>query len=331
MCVRAKGPAPFQWVGQISSISRIAPLFIACLYTAGFIVVQSHIGKRGVVDFSIANTRYLIAGVLFIVFLVIWYLFAGRSIIFLKRWQDQEIDAMKAFHPLWRILILLSSFLRVVFFLGLSVNLYSLLLLREYQSTEFSTFLMVLFLIDYCLVIFKLDQRLPRASQIGRLLIVGTGAVAFHITTTMSPPIVLAQLLFLVMSILVNLMVESYERWEVTREKRIFDFLYASIFIALFASVFGLFQFEYIKSAFGGGQPRFVTIGVKDKYTQTALANMGIDLTKYPEVQLFHESEAAFYFDIGGRMFRLNRDSIAAMEVLVAENRAASVDSLSGT
>ena len=330
-----KDRSRFQWMEEISSISRITPLFISWIYVAGFIVTHSHLGKRGLWDFSIANTQYLTAGALFFFFLVTWYLLAGRAIIFVLRWFDEEKERAieHSFDPLWSLLIPVHVISRTAFFFCLSVNLFSFVLVQEYQSRGFPIVLLFLFAVDYAWTKLKRDDRWPRATQVVKSLIGITGVVAFQKTTPMSGPIGFVIIQFAIMSLIVNLVVESYARLEITRDKLIYDFLFAGVFTIMFASFFGLLQFETIKSQFGGGQPRPVTVVLKDGPTKAAIGKLGLAQTEQLEADLIHESATTSYLDIEGRIFRLHSDAIAVIEVLPRRDAPAnsvSVDSVSG-
>ena len=141
------------------------------------------------------------------------------------RWFDEEKERAieHSFGPLWFLLIPVHVISRTAFFFCLSGNLFSFVLVQEYQSRGFPIVLLFLFAVDYAWTKLKRDDRWPRATQVVKSLIGITGVVAFQKTTPMSGPIDFVIIQFAIMSLIVNLVVESYSRLEITRDKLIYD------------------------------------------------------------------------------------------------------------
>jgi len=95
-----------------TTIVQAASGILAAVYLCGFVVLNAYLGKRGVFDFDLASMRYLIAGTLFAVFLVVWYLFPGRAVFFGTKWLKQEIDAihMQGLASSWAAVVYLNFF-----------------------------------------------------------------------------------------------------------------------------------------------------------------------------------------------------------------------------
>jgi len=53
------------------------------------------IARHGVLDVEIVDARYFVAGATFLLYLVCFYLFAGRAVLFTPRWLRDDMDWMK--------------------------------------------------------------------------------------------------------------------------------------------------------------------------------------------------------------------------------------------
>lgn len=61
--------------------AKYIPVVVAALYVLGFIVLNSHLHKIRIVEYEAINTRYLSAGLTYIVFVGIYYFLAGRWVV----------------------------------------------------------------------------------------------------------------------------------------------------------------------------------------------------------------------------------------------------------
>ena len=51
------------------------------IYLAGFVVINAHLSKYQLLDLDFLNSRYVISGIHLAIFLGLWYMFVGQSII----------------------------------------------------------------------------------------------------------------------------------------------------------------------------------------------------------------------------------------------------------
>ena len=301
---------------------QAASTILAGTYLAGFLVLNAHLGKRGIFDFSLANSRYLIAGVLFIAFIVFWYLFAGRAIIFAKKWIDEDIDSATecGLGPIWHFVILVSAFVRAGFFTCISAAFFSLTLLGSAEPKEFLIYLIAFFLIAYPWDFLNFDHRFPRANQVFGLATRAVGILVFFKTVNSSSPAMGVFLHFVGISIYVNLVLDSFDRFKITGDRFTYHIIYSAVFVLLSSSMFGWSHYEHIKSAFGGGQLQKVEIMIGDQTVGNGLKDMGFEVPPAFKANLVHENQQEFIVEIEGQTIRLSRKTVAGFKVLPAED-----------
>ena len=301
---------------------QAASIILAGTYLAGFLVLNAHLGKRGIFDFSLANSRYLIAGVLFIAFLIIWYFFAGRAIILVKKWMDEDIASATehGLGPIWHLVIAVSAFVRVGFLTCISAAFFSLTLLGSAEPKEFLIYLVAFFLIAYPWEFLNFDSRFPRVNQVFELATRAVGILVFFTTVTSDSPTMSVFVHFAIMSVYVNLVLDSFDRFKVTVDRLTYHIIYSAVFVLLSSSMFGLWHYEHIKSAFGGGQLQVVEIMIGDQTVRNGLMDMGFEVTPSLKANLLHENQQEFIVEIEGQTIRLSRKTVAGFKVLPAED-----------
>ena len=70
---------------------QAAALFIAIIYACGFLTLNSYFYRYGVSEIGIASSSYLVAGSIFILYMVTYGLFGGRAIVLMITWLDRNI------------------------------------------------------------------------------------------------------------------------------------------------------------------------------------------------------------------------------------------------
>ena len=163
------------------TIPQAASALLATVYLSGFLVLNAHLGKYGVFAFDLASFRYLIAGTLFLAFLVVWYLFPGKEVVFGKKWFAQELDAnhKKDMQPSWDRISFVNSIVRILFMTCLAASLFSTALMGLTEAMPFYYYLMVLFLVAYPWDFLNLDIRYPRANLVFELGTKALGILVF--------------------------------------------------------------------------------------------------------------------------------------------------------
>lgn len=303
---------------QVTPVQTVS-VILAGVYLAGFLVLNAHLGKWGLYDFNLANSRHLMAGGLFVAFLVFWYLFAGRAIILFKKRLNVEITFAKerGLSSFWHALVYLNSGIQLGFMICLSAAFFSSIILGSPASRSVSAYLLGLFFISYLWDILNFDSRFPRASQ--ALQFVSKAGMIFVFFITVRPivsPTMLVFVNFVVISTFASLVLDSFERFKITTDHVTYSIIYTFVFILVFSTVFGKFHYGDISSTLGGGQPQPVEILIDDEAVWNGLKEMGFEVTPSLRAKLVHENQRELIFDLDGQTIRLPRKAIAGIKML---------------
>ena len=321
MSTKNEGQTASGW--QVSPAQMVS-IGLVGVYLAGFLVLNAHLGKRGVYDFDLANSRHLIAGGLFVGFLVSWYLFAGRSIILLTKQLDEEITFAKerGLSSIWYAVIFINSFVKLGFLTCFSAVFFSSIFLESPESYPVYFYLGALFLIAYTWVdMLRFDFRFPRAHQVFEFVSKATMILVFFITIdSIVSPTLLVFLQFVVMSFYANLVLDSHERFKITTDRVAHNTIFSVVFVLLFSTSFGKLHYGDISSAFGGGQLQPVEIMIDDQTVWNGLKDMGFEVTPFLKAKLVHENQREFIIDLEGQTIRLPREAVAGFKVLPVED-----------
>ena len=302
---------------------QTASIILAGVYLAGFLVLNAHLGERGLYDFDLANSRHLIAGGLFVGFLVSWYLFAGRAIILSKKRLDEEIASAQehGLSSIWYALVLINGLIRLGFLTCLSAAFFSTTILGSTESYPVYFYLATLFLIAYPWDILNFDLRFPRANQVFEFVSKAAMILVFFITiNNIVSPTMFVLLQFAVMSLYANLVLDSYERFKITTDRVTYNIIFSVVFVLLFSTSFGKLHYGDISSAFGGGQLQPIEIMIDDQTVWNGLKDMGFEVTPFLKAKLVHETQREFIIDLEGQTIRLPREAVAGFKVLPVEN-----------
>ena len=288
----------------------------------GFLVLNAHLGKRGIFDFDLASSRYLIASVPFVVFLVCWYIFAGREIIFGKNWLSKEIALATrcGLGPIWKYLIFIKFFARLVFFTCLSAAFFSHAILGNKETEWVFRYLIILFLIACPWDFLNFDLRFPRTNQVFELTTKTLGIFVFFTTINFGTSTMLVFLHFAGISLYVNFVLDSLERFKITADLLTYDMIYTAVLMLLLSTIFGVSHYGRIISVFGGGQLQRVEIMIDDQTVRNGLKDMGFEVTSSLKAELVHENHQEFIVDVEGQTIRLPRKIVAGIKMLPVED-----------
>jgi len=130
---------------------KISAVFFGLIYLCGFLTLNSHLYKYGVVELGIASTEYLAAGAVFVLYLTVYGIFAGRSIILSKHWLGQHIDHLKARNApsISPFIAFVHMFIELAFFHCLSAALFSTFAFGQIESFVFYAVLSLVFIVSY--------------------------------------------------------------------------------------------------------------------------------------------------------------------------------------
>ena len=95
-------------------------------------------------------------------------------------------------------------------------------------------------------------------------------------------------------SLYVNLVLDSLERYKITTERIAYNVIYSVIFVLLSSAAFGRLQYEHIESAVGGGELQLVEIIIDGEKTRDGLKDMGFEATPFLSGSLVYEGQREF-------------------------------------
>ena len=250
---------------KTDSLGKVSAVFFGVIYLCGFLTLNSHLYKYGVVELGIASTEYLVAGAVFVLYLTVYGIFAGRSIILSKHWLGQHIDHLKernapAISPL---IAFVHMFIELTFFHCLSAALFSTFAFGQIESVGFYAVLSLVFIVSYGLDASNWDVRHPFAHLIidGILKLIAVFSF-FYLSSGNNIFIVFAA--FFAYSMYINLVLDSFERYRLTKDRIVFNLGYTVIFFLLSAITFGSSVYGNVSKKIGGGKPLEMTIGLNE-------------------------------------------------------------------
>ena len=250
---------------KTNSLGKVSAVFIGVIYLCGFLTLNSHLYKYGVVELGMASAEYLVAGAVFVFYLTTYGIFAGRSIILSKHWLGQDIDHMTEINaPATSSLIAsIHQFINLVLFHCLSAALFSTFAFGQIESVGFYAALSLVFIIGYSLDISNWDVRHPFAHLIIDSILKLIPVFSFFYLSSGSN-IYIVFVLFSGYSFYINLVLDSFERYKVTKDRIVFNLGYTAIFILLSAVTFGSSVYGNVSKKVGGGKPQEMTIGLNE-------------------------------------------------------------------
>ena len=306
---------------------QAVPIIGIGVYVSGFVANNIHLSKYGVFDFDLINlskygvfdfdlinTRYLIVGVLFLIFLASWYLFAGRAIISTKEWLDKPKGEPNSYR------MLLDAVINVTFSICKSSALFSLIFLENTEPIMFCIYSVCLFLITPRWENFwetrALYRRFPFIDRTLEPVVRIVGIVIFLTTISISSQTIIVFFHFSLISAYSNFALDSF-KWSWDSKERFTQTIIHSIFLVLLSSaLFGWLQYGHIKSGFGGGQLQPVEIKIVEKTVSKSLKEMGFEVTPSFKVNLVYENQQELILSTRGKTILLSKTAIAGIKVL---------------
>ena len=250
---------------KADSVGKVSAVFLGIIYLCGFLTLNSHLYKYGVVELGIASTEYLVAGAVFVLYLSVYGIFAGRSIVLSKHWLGQHIDYLRERNApaISSLIAFVHMFVGLAFFHCLSAALFSMFAFGQIESVGFYAVLSLVFIVSYGLDTSNWDVRHPFARLIidGFLKLIAVFSF-FYLSSGSNIYIVLAA--FFGYSMYINLVLDSFERYKVTKDRIVFNLGYTAIFILLAAVTFGFSVYGKVSKKIGGGKPLEMTIGLNE-------------------------------------------------------------------
>lgn len=306
----------FTALSQSLSLAQTVPVIVIGIYVAGFIALNAYLGKYGAFDMAILNSHYLTVGVLYFIFLAIWYFLPGRIIIPIDPdpFEDKECSLPYLIY-------------RVLYLVCISSALFSIVLLGRAEPILFLAYAVIIAWVDHFLVNMwespRFYNRFPLADRLYYMLFEPVtkiiGIAIFFLIIDLSSPAILVFVHFFLISVYIFLVLRSIEKFENTTERFAYTLTHSVVFLLLTSVAFGWLQHGHVKSVFGGGELRPLEIIVIDQTVSEGLQSMGFEVTPNLKANRVYENQEEIVVTVNDSTIRLNKNTIGGFRVLHSE------------
>ena len=278
------------------------------IYLAGFVVINAHLSKYQLLDLDFFNSRYVISGIHLAIFLGLWYMFVGQSIIDKYSFGDgYHVDKSPGYLFCYSIR-----------------HAYSICVLTAYYasflqgSTELFTF--IIYSVAFFFLLPRLENWLESQDRHERFPILNIyfvdilrsiGVAIFIWNTSFLSHSTLLFLQFVVISIYSTVLRNAIEYFQKRSEQFSWVLFHGIFFLLLTTVSFGWLQYEKINSSFGGGQLQLVEVIVTDDKVIQGLVGLGFENGPSFELNLVHENQENLIFTDSEKTIQLSKSAIA--------------------
>lgn len=311
-----EAPAPVsQWEFIRSTLmqydKQAYALLLGAAYVIGFVALNAHLGKIGIYDFEFASTRIVLAFANCLFYLVCFYVFAGRAVLFGKKWMQAEIDRLKSANasPAWGVVAFFASHGKSVFFCCFSAAIFSSLAIDNASALLFYAAAAVAFLVFYPFDVMNWDLRHPRIFILAGAFFDIAATVAFFVQPN-NEVAVRVFFSYLAVFVFINMILDQFERRIKTNDMISFVALYGSIFCITIAAGFGSMFYGLIPSRLGGGKAMPVELVLSDSFLKSLPADQAALLKSPLKANLVFQTGDSYYVDSGKKIFRLRTSDV---------------------
>lgn len=297
------------------------PLAIGVVYALGFIVSNANLVKEGVIALDFVNPQYFVAGINFSLYLVAFYLFAGRAAIRGNTWFKEDLiqhyknDGGKK----WEVVVLVRSLVHVLFFCCLSSALFAWIAFEGGVPSVFYAFLILPFVVLYAFDLLNWDIKHPKTFSVLNILFEGGAVVIFFVAPAKLD--LLAPIFgnFIGFLMLINVILDSFDRYKVTVDRVSFTAVYFLMMLIAAAAVYGATIYGKVRSQVGGAAPVMVTLGISTD-SKEALGDALKAPTESITGKLIHQTQTYLYLSIADKTLRLRAEDVLVLVTKPHEN-----------
>lgn len=291
-------------------------LFVAALYVCGFLVLNAHLAKHGIADYEFVDARYFLAGASFAFLLVCFYLFAGRAVLHMPRWLQEDINHYQklGLPSQWAVVVFFHSLVSLTFGCCLSAAFFSLTAFGDVETAFFYAALAGAFFVLYTFDITNLDIRFPRTHLVVSLVVKALAVVSFFANRDTGMLMAIFSM-YIGLVFFINLALDSLTRHGVTRDRVTFSAIYAVLIVLITSLVYGGVAFGNVSAKIGGARQQTVVAALSNE----TLESIPKDLTSSQGHELvgnlIHQTERFIYIEVSGKTVRLRSEDIVALIV----------------
>lgn len=281
---------------------------------SGFLVLNSNLAKSGVLDIEFVDARYFLAGANFVFFLVCFYLFAGRAVLFTPKWLREDLERVNKDTPtpFWSFIVFAHSLVTGTFFCCLSAALFTSIAIGGAESAVFYAALAGAFLVLYTFDITNLDVRLPRTSEAVTIVAKLIAIYAFFAHLG-SGAMLTAFFSYVAIFFFINLVLDGFTRYKLTTDRMIFSGMYAVVFLIGSAAGYGTLLYGQVSSKLGGARPQAVSVGISEETRKALPSPFVASTSQVLEGKLIHQTPAYTYIALLGHTVRLRATDVVAL------------------
>lgn len=251
----------------IEIASKLIIFSIGCVYISGFITVNAHLSKFGFNDYDISNPHFLSAGALSAIYFLCWYMFSGRSIIHGKKWFAEDakfLSSKYGFGNGWISILFIDTQINFIFMTCISTSLFGFIAYDSPGQFIFAAALAIAFIISYNIDITNTDVKFPRTSLTANIAAKLIGILGLAICAYIDNRILKLFFAYMFTSFFANLVMDAFERRQVTADRITFTAAYIVFFTLSSIVSFGYMFYGEIRQKIGGGHDLGAAIAVRN-------------------------------------------------------------------
>lgn len=311
----------FKLKDGISIIKDVGPWVyagaLAVLYGVGFISLNAYLVRFGVFDFEFVNTRYFLVAANFVLFVGVFYMFAGREVHRGKDWLRSELAWINrnGEDKIATNIAFAHSILSVFFACCLSAAAYTSIAIDRSESAIFYFALAGAFCVKKILEVRNLNSRYPQAT---RLLIMVTETAAMGVFFAVGGFSMMTVVFFHYFGLIfvVNLVLHRFERLERTTDLLVFTGFFSVEYIIIVAIFFGATIYGNVSPAIGGARAQDVSIALAEDTVKILQPIGWTSKEKTVAGKLVHQTSSYVYISTKEKTLRLRISDVVGMALI---------------
>jgi hypothetical protein len=297
------------------------PVTVATLYVSGFLVLNANLSKYGIIDAEFVDARYFLAGASFALYLVCFYLFAGRAAVLGPRWLSEEVELSKRIGVgrLGRWVLSVHSFVDITFFCCLSAALFTTFAIDAAATAIFWAALAGGFLILFPLDVTNLDVKFFPYIEVVKIIVKLPAIYVFF----RYGESVLRTVFFTYVGIFmfINFVLDHLTRYKRSADKLVFSGVHAAVVLIGTAVTFGTLLYGQVMPKVGGAKPKTVSIALPKEVREALPTSIALEDTQLLVGQLIHETTGDIYVEASGRTVRLRKGDVISLIIVPEPER----------